>query len=346
MKKVFTPVGVTFKGSGFFKTDNRGKKSASETSSKKDGDSKSESSRPIRPTRPFEVVRFETVWGIDEEVGQHLRLEAVGPDVDPSGEVGNSDVGLMLIPLADSASNLGAEIGVFGGSGFYELLDDPVEVELSTPFGALSSTISVGMLAGRRIAFLARHGRHHGYAAHRIPYRANVWAMALARRPFGDRSLFGGVAADADPPRRFRGRRSAHRPHERPAGHIPRRRVGGRAAGAYLPVHHQSFAEPYDAGLRRTLVDACGLCDLAVHDGGTMVVINGPLFSTRVESIWFRQMGWSVVNMTGYPESVLAAEANLPYASIALVTDDDAGVDGHVLVPRWMPCWRSFARTW
>ncbi len=94
-------------------------------------------------------------------------------------------------------------------------------------------------------------------------------------------------------------------------------------------MHHQSFAEPYDAELRRALVDAGRSCELAVHDGGTMVVINGPRFSTRAESHWFRQMGWSVVNMTGYPEAVLAAEANLPYASIALVTDDDAGIDGH-----------------
>jgi 5'-methylthioadenosine phosphorylase len=68
---------------------------------------------------------------------------------------------------------------------------------------------------------------------------------------------------------------------------------------------------------------------VTVHDGGTMVVINGPRFSTRAESTWFRTMGWHVVNMTGYPEAVLAAEAGIPYASVALVTDYDAGVDGH-----------------
>ena len=95
-------------------------------------------------------------------------------------------------------------------------------------------------------------------------------------------------------------------------------------------MHHQSFAEPYSNEVRAALIDAGRQLDgVTVHDAGTMVVINGPRFSTRAESIWFRQMGWHVVNMTGYPEAVLAAEAGIPYASVALVTDYDAGVDGH-----------------
>jgi len=94
-------------------------------------------------------------------------------------------------------------------------------------------------------------------------------------------------------------------------------------------VHHQSFADPYDSGLRATLLQAAATTGVTAHDGGTMVVINGPRFSTRAESAWFRAMGWSVVNMTGYPEAALAAEAGIPYASVALVTDYDAGVDGH-----------------
>ena len=105
---------------------------------------------------------------------------------------------------------------------------------------------------------------------------------------------------------------------------------GDGLPGSDGAVHHQTFAEPYDATLRSILLDAArsvGGC--TVHDGGTMVVINGPRFSTRAESLWFRQMGWHVVNMTGYPEAVLAAEANIPYAAVALVTDYDAGVDGH-----------------
>jgi 5'-methylthioadenosine phosphorylase len=238
----------------------------------------------------------------------------------------------MLIPLADSASSLGAEIGVFGGSGFYEFLDDRMEVELSTPFGPPSSTVSVGTLAGRRVAFLARHGRHHEYAAHRIPYRANVWAMAS----LGVRSVIapcsvGSLQTQIHPGDFVVVDQLVDRTTGR-ADTFHDVGSGDGLPGSDLPVQHQSFAEPYDAGLRRTLVDAGRSCELAMHDGGTMVVINGPRFSTRAESLWFRQMGWSVVNMTGYPESVLAAEANLPYASIALVTDDDAGIDGHAPV--------------
>jgi 5'-methylthioadenosine phosphorylase len=97
-------------------------------------------------------------------------------------------------------------------------------------------------------------------------------------------------------------------------------------------VHHEPFSDPYDADLRATLVRSAQTTGQSVHDGGTMVVVNGPRFSTRAESAWFRKMGWTVVNMTGYPESVLAAEAGIPYASNALVTDYDAGVDGHAPV--------------
>jgi 5'-methylthioadenosine phosphorylase len=94
-------------------------------------------------------------------------------------------------------------------------------------------------------------------------------------------------------------------------------------------IHHQTFAAPYDVGLRAALVAAAQRTGADVRDGGTMVVINGPRFSTTAESRWFRSMGWHVVNMTGYPEAVLAAELGMRYATVALVTDYDAGVDGH-----------------
>ena len=92
-------------------------------------------------------------------------------------------------------------------------------------------------------------------------------------------------------------------------------------------VNHVTFADPYDGELRRLVVGAAMQEGLTVHDGGTVVVINGPRFSTRAESQWFSHMGWSVVNMTQYPEAVLAAEMAIPYVGIALVTDYDAGVD-------------------
>ena len=236
----------------------------------------------------------------------------------------------MLIPLADEASDLGAEIGVFGGSGFYEFLDDATDVIITTPFGPSSAPVSVGSIAGRRVAFLARHGRNHDFAPHRVPFRANVWAMAaLGVRSIVAPCSVGSLQPDLHPGEfvvvdqlvdRTNGRADTFHDVGAP----------GDIHGFEGPVHHQTFAEPYDAAIRAGVVRAAeSLPGVTVHDGGTMVVINGPRFSTRAESVWFRRMGWHVVNMTGYPEAVLAAEAGIPYASIALVTDYDAGVDGH-----------------
>lgn len=235
----------------------------------------------------------------------------------------------MLIPISDRASDLGAEIGIIGGSGFYEFLDDPVRVEVPTPYGPPAGEVTVGTVAGRRIAFLPRHGPHHAFAAHRVPYRANVWAMAS----LGVRSLVGPCSVGSLRPEigpgefvvvdqvvdRTWGRPDTFHDHGAPAG----------TPGAEGPLHHQSFADPYDERLRRVLIGAARDTGVVHHEHGTMVVINGPRFSTRAESRWFREMGWHVVNMTGYPEAVLAAEAGIPYASVALVTDHDAGVDGH-----------------
>ncbi len=239
----------------------------------------------------------------------------------------------MLIPLDDRASELGAEIGVFGGSGFYELLDDATDIEVTTPYGPAAAPIAVGTLAGRRIAFLARHGRKHDYAAHRVPYQANVWALAS----LGVRSIIAPCSVGSLQP-------DMH-PGELVVLDQVVDRTNGRAdtfhdvgadddtPGSDGPVHHQTFAEPYDRELRAALITAgATLDDVRVRRSGTMVVINGPRFSTKAESVWFRQMGWHVVNMTGYPEAVLAAEAGIPYASVALVTDYDAGVDGHAAV--------------
>ncbi|MDJ0767692.1 MAG: S-methyl-5'-thioadenosine phosphorylase [Ilumatobacter sp.] len=235
----------------------------------------------------------------------------------------------MLIPLSDRASDLGAEVGVIGGSGFYELLDDAVEVSMPTPFGEPAGAITVGELAGRRVAFLPRHGRHHEYAPHRVPFRANVWALAsLGVRAVVGPCSCGSLQPDLHPGDFVVVDQLVDRTWGRPDTYHD---VGAsdETPGHEGSVHHQAFADPYDADLRRVLVDAARAADVTVHDGGTMVVINGPRFSTRAESAWFRQMGWSVVNMTGYPEAALAAEAGLPYATVGLVTDYDAGVDGH-----------------
>src|SRR5207248_665930 len=141
-----------------------------------------------------------------------------------------------------------AEVGVFGGSGFYSLLEQVEEVQMQTPYGAPSAPLVVGEIGGEGVAFLPRHGLHHQLPPHRIPYRANVWAM---------------------------------------------RELG-----------------------------------IPLQDGGTVVVVQGPRFSTRAESHWFQRMGWHVINMTAYPECHLARELELCYANISMVTDHDVGVEG------------------
>jgi 5'-methylthioadenosine phosphorylase len=236
----------------------------------------------------------------------------------------------MLIPLDDTATELGAEVGVFGGSGFYEFLDDVVDVRPHTPYGPPAAPIRVGTLAGRRVAFLARHGGDHEYAAHRVPFQANVWAMAS----MGVRSIVAPCSVGSLQPQLHPGDfvivdQLVDRTRNRPDTFHDVGSDDGMP-GSDGAVHHQPFAEPYHPDVRAALIDASsGLGDTRVHDRGTMVVINGPRFSTRAESLWYRQMGWHVVNMTGYPEAVLAAEANVRYAAVALVTDYDAGVDGH-----------------
>jgi 5'-methylthioadenosine phosphorylase len=210
-------------------------------------------------------------------------------------------------------------IGVVGGSGFYEFLGDAEEHAVDTPYGAPAAPIVTGSIGGHDVAFLPRHGRRHDFVAHRVPFRANLWAL----HSLGVTSLIapcsvGSLQPDIHPEQMVVVDQLVDRTWGRPDTFHDE-----------PPVHHQSFADPYDAGLRAALAAAGARTGADVIDGGTMVVINGPRFSTRAESRWFREMGWHVVNMTGYPEAVLAAELGMRYATVALVTDYDAGVDGH-----------------
>jgi 5'-methylthioadenosine phosphorylase len=210
------------------------------------------------------------------------------------------------------------EIGVFGGSGFYELTADAIEVEVSTPYGPPAAPVTIATIAGRRVAFLPRHGRQHEFIPTTVPYRANVWAM----RELGVGSIVAPCSAGSLQP-------DLH-PGELVVLDQLVDRTWGREDTFHdgPPVHHEAFADPYDERVRQPLVAAGREASLPVRDGGTVVVIQGPRFSTRAESRWFRQMGWDVVNMTNYPEAILAREAGLPYGAVALVTDYDAGVDG------------------
>ena len=210
-----------------------------------------------------------------------------------------------------------AEIGVFGGSGFYAFLEDVEEVEVDTPYGAPSAPVTLGSLVGRRVAFIPRHGKEHELPPHTIPYRANVWAM----KELGVTRLFGPSAAGSlrrqIEPRTF--------VVSDQAIDLTKTRPNTFFDGPVTT--HVSFADPYCPTLRATLVDAAVGLGIQHRDGGTMVVIEGPRFSTRAESKMFAQMGGDVIGMTQFPEVSLAREAELCFANVALVTDYDVGVD-------------------
>ncbi|WP_198535073.1 S-methyl-5'-thioadenosine phosphorylase [Streptomyces natalensis] len=211
-----------------------------------------------------------------------------------------------------------ADIGVIGGSGFYELLSGAEQVTVETPYGNPSDTISVGTIGGRHVAFLPRHGRHHQYAPHTINYRANLWAL----RSLGVRRILAPCAVGSL--RRDLGPGTLVIPDQLVD------RTSGRVQTFYDEgAVHVSFADPYCGHGRTAVLKAAAEAGSEAHDGGTMVVVEGPRFSTRAESQWFAAAGWTLVNMTGHPEAVLARELGLCYTSIALVTDLDAGIDAH-----------------
>lgn len=211
-----------------------------------------------------------------------------------------------------------AEIAVIGGSGLYALLDDAREHRVDSPYGEPSDVITVAPVGGRPTAFLPRHGRDHRYPPHRIPYRANLWAL----RALGVRQVLAPCAVGAL--RRDLGPGSLVLPDQLVD------RTSGRAQTYYdQGAVHVNFAEPYCPAGRRTVRDVATSAGAPVTDGGTMVVIEGPRFSTRAESRWYAEgLGASVINMTGHPEAVLARELGLCYTAVALVTDLDAGVAG------------------
>ena len=218
-----------------------------------------------------------------------------------------------------------ADVGVYGGTGLYALLDVVESVEVDTPFGPPSAPVAIGEVEGRRVAFLPRHGVGHTLPPHRVPYRANAWAL----RELGVRAIFSPFACGSLQPTVHPGDFVVvDQIVDRTAGRASSFHDGPDAPEGLAPVDHVSFADPYDAGLRALALAACGDEGVTVHDGGTVVVVEGPRFSTRAESRWYGAQGWAVVNMTQMPEAALAAEIGVPYAGIALVTDYDVGLEG------------------
>jgi len=209
-----------------------------------------------------------------------------------------------------------AEIGVFGGSGFYSLLEDVREIKVDTPYGAPSDSIFLADVAGRRVAFLPRHGRRHTIPPHQINYRANVWAM----RSLGVKAAISPCAAGS--------LQLAVKPGDFVVCDQFVDRTRGRIDTFYDGpiVTHLSSAETYDPVLRQLAIDTIRDHGIEVHERGTVVVIQGPRFSTKSESKWFSDAGWEVINMTQYPEAWLCRELGIAVVNISLITDYDAGV--------------------
>ena len=212
-----------------------------------------------------------------------------------------------------------AEIGVLGGSGFYSWLADAAPVPVETPFGPPSEAPTVGSVAGRPVAFLPRHGRDHRFPPHRVNYRANLWALrALGVRQVLAPSAVGSMLPELGPGSLV----------------LPDQiidRTWGREHTLYGsddgPVVHVSLADPYCPRGRAVVAAAAAAAGWPARESATLVVINGPRFSTRAESRWHAAAGGHVVGMTGMPEASIARELALCYTTAAVVTDLDAGFE-------------------
>ncbi|MBM3972672.1 MAG: S-methyl-5'-thioadenosine phosphorylase [Planctomycetes bacterium] len=208
-------------------------------------------------------------------------------------------------------------LGVIGGSGIYDLpgLQDRKEVVVDTPFGMPSDALITGALAGVRMAFLPRHGRGHRLAPHELPFRANLHAM----KQLGMECVVGISAV------------GSMKEHIEP-GHLVLvdqflDRTRGRTHESTFfgdgCVAHAHFADPVWEPLRQLALQAARAAGATAHDGGTYVCMEGPLFSTRAESKMYRSFGVDVIGMTNLQEAKLAREAEIAYATVALVTDYD-----------------------
>jgi 5'-methylthioadenosine phosphorylase len=211
-----------------------------------------------------------------------------------------------------------AELAIIGGSGFYELLTGATEARMDTPYGPPSGPVTLGRIGDRDVAFLPRHGPGHVLPPHRIPYRANMWAL----RQLGVTRVLSPCAAGS--------LRADLHPGDFVVCDQFVDRTWGRPDTFFDGPHvsHVSVADPYCPELRSAASAALRQNGSPVHERGTVVVIQGPRFSTRAESAWYRSAGWDVVNMTQYPEAPLARELGMCFAGIALVTDYDTGVEG------------------
>ncbi|MEA5573809.1 S-methyl-5'-thioadenosine phosphorylase [Calothrix sp. UHCC 0171] len=217
-----------------------------------------------------------------------------------------------------------ANIGIIGGSGLYKMdsLKDVEEVHIETPFGSPSDALILGNLDGARVAFLARHGRNHTLLPSELPFRANIYAMKkLGVEYIISASAVGSLKAEVKPldmvvPDQF----------------IDRTRNRISTFFGEGIVAHITFGDPICKNLAQVVADAIAelnLPDVSLHRGGTYVCMEGPAFSTKAESNLYRSWGATVIGMTNLQEAKLAREAEIAYATMALVTDYDCWHPDH-----------------
>lgn len=233
-------------------------------------------------------------------------------EVEPLREFNRGEVAVV--------DKLSANIGIFGGSGFYKLFDEFEERQVETPYGSPSDSVAIGTIAGKKVAFIPRHGGKHTIAPHKINYRANLWAM----KSLGVTRLISPCAA------------GSLQKHVKPGDFVVCDQFVDRTTGRIDTFYegpiatHVSAAETYCPELRPLAVKAGEACGITMHPKGTVVVIQGPRFSSKAESIWFGAQGWEVINMTQYPEAHLAHELEMCVVNISLITDYDSGLHGNV----------------
>lgn len=212
-------------------------------------------------------------------------------------------------------------IGIIGGSGFYNMagMADVREVEVDTPFGKMLDPVVMGKIAGREVAFIARHGRGHRVSPTYVPVRANIYALkTLGVTHLLSVSAVGSMKEEIEPLHIVVPDQLIDRTVQRP-----------RTFFDEGPVIHVAFVNPYCDDFRRLVIEAAGSTGATVHEGGTYICIEGPQFSTLAESNLYRSWGVSVVGMTAMPEARLAREAEMAYATLAMATDYDCWHPDH-----------------
>lgn len=216
-----------------------------------------------------------------------------------------------------------ATIGIIGGSGFYSLLQNAEEVNPDTKYGKPSGPITVGTISGRTVAFLPRHGTKHTIPPHKVPFRANIDALrSLGVKRIIATNAVGSLKEDYAPGELVFFDQYVNATH-------------GRADTFYDEdvVAHVSMAEPYCSQMRNVAATTADKLKLKYHKSGSVVVVNGPRFSTKSESRMFSSHGFETINMTQYPEVALARERGICYLGIGMVTDYDVGLEGKDIKP-------------